>query len=78
MVTKNIILLSQIRSGQKVKLASINAGRGLNGRLAALGLVKNTEITVVNNSHPGPFVVHVKGSKMVLGKGIANKIKVFN
>jgi Fe2+ transport system protein FeoA len=34
------------------------------------------EITVVNNSHPGPFVISVKGSKMMLGRGMADKIMV--
>jgi Fe2+ transport system protein FeoA len=78
MIAKNIILLSETRAGQKVKVASIEAGKVLNSRLAALGLIKNTELGVVNNGHPGPFVVKVKGSTMMLGKGIAHKIKVFN
>ena len=69
--------LSKIKSGEKVRLASIDAGRGLNSRLASMGLLPNVEITVVSNSHPGPFVINVKGSKMMLGKGIANKILVY-
>jgi Fe2+ transport system protein FeoA len=68
--------LSTIRAGQTVKLASIEAGRGLNSRLAAMGLLPNVEITVVNNGHPGPFVISVKGSKMMLGRGMADKIMV--
>ena len=68
--------LSMVRNGEKVKLVKIDAGHGLNSRLAAMGLVPNVEITVVNNSHPGPFVVNVKGSKMMLGRGMAHKIMV--
>ena len=68
--------LSTVRAGQTVKLASIEAGRGLNSRLAAMGLLPNVEITVVNNGHPGPFVISVKGSKMMLGRGMADKIMV--
>jgi len=41
-----------------------------------MGLVADVEITVVNNSHPGPFVISVKDSKMMLGRGMANKIMV--
>lgn len=70
------IPLSTVKSGMKVKLTSIEAGRGLNSRLAAMGLLPNVEITVVSNGHPGPFVISVKGSKMMLGRGMADKIMV--
>jgi ferrous iron transport protein A len=70
------IPLSKIKSGRKVKLTGIQAGRGLNSRLAAMGLLPNVEITVVNNGHPGPFVVSVRGSRMMLGRGMADKILV--
>ena len=73
---KEIRPLSNIQTGKKVRLISINAGRGLNNRLASMGLVSNVEITVVSNSHPGPFVINVKGSKVMLGRGMANKILV--
>jgi len=68
--------LSTVQSGASVKLASIAAGRGLNSRLASMGLVPNTVITVVNNGHPGPFIISVKGSRMMLGRGMAQKIMV--
>ena len=68
--------LSMVKTGETVKLVSINAGRGLNSRLASMGLLPNVEITVVSNGHPGPFVISVKDSKMMLGRGIAHKIVV--
>jgi ferrous iron transport protein A len=68
--------LSTVKAGETVKLVSINAGQGLNSRLASMGLVPNVEITVVNNDHPGPFVISVRDSKMMLGRGIAHKIMV--
>ncbi len=68
--------LSVVPAGETVKLAKIDAGRGLNSRLASMGLLPNVEITVVRNSHPGPFVISVKGSKMMLGRGMAHKIMV--
>ena len=68
--------LSTVQSGQSVRVASIEAGRGLNSRLASMGLLPNAEITVVNNSHPGPFVIRVKGTRMMLGRGMAHKIMV--
>jgi ferrous iron transport protein A len=68
--------LSHVEPGRTVRLVTIDAGRGLNSRLAAMGLVPNVEITVVNNTHPGPFMITVKNSKMVLGRGMADKIMV--
>ena len=68
--------LSTVAAGETVKIAKIDAGRGLNSRLAAMGLFPNTQVTVVNNAHPGPFVVTVKGSKIMLGRGMAHKIMV--
>ena len=70
--------LSTIQSGKTVKLLSIEAGRGLNSRLTAMGLLPNVEITVINNGHPGPFVITVRGSRMMLGRGMADKIMVIN
>ena len=68
--------LSMAKAGETVKLAGINAGQALKSRLTAMGLVPGVEITVINNSHPGPFVISVKDSKMMLGRGMAHKIVV--
>jgi len=68
--------LSKVRAGETVKLAGIEAGRSLHSRLASMGLVTNVEITVVSNNEPGPFVISVKNSKMMLGRGMAHKIMV--
>ena len=76
MEQKQTRLLSSVQAGEKVKIAKVEAGRGLNSRLASMGLMPNVQITVVNNTHPGPFVISVKGSKMMLGRGMAHKIRV--
>ncbi len=68
--------LSKVQAGETVKLVGIEAGRSLNSRLASMGLVPNVKITVVNNNQPGPFVISVKNSKMMLGRGMAHKIMV--
>lgn len=78
MENEQIRPLSKVRAGETVKLAGIDAGRGLHSRLASMGLVPNVEITVVSNSHPGPFVISVKNSKMMLGRGMAHKIMVLS
>lgn len=68
--------LSGVRTGESVRLVRVDAGRGLNSRLASMGFVPNVEVRVVSNGHPGPFVVIIKDVKMVLGRGVAQKIMV--
>ena len=68
--------LSVVKTGEKARLVRVEAGRGLNCRLASLGFVPGEEITVVSNGHPGPFVVLIKHVKMALGRGVAHKIMV--
>jgi Fe2+ transport system protein FeoA len=76
MVQKQSRPLSTVRSGEKVKIVKIEAGRGLNSRLVSMGLVPNTQITVINSVDHGPLVIMVKESKIMLGRGMANKITV--
>jgi Fe2+ transport system protein FeoA len=68
--------LSLVKNGEKARLVRVEAGRGLNSRLASMGFVPGEEITVVSNGHPGPFVVLIKQVKMALGRGVAHKIMV--
>ena len=76
MEQKEIKPLSMVRTGEKAKLITIEGGRGICSRLASMGLVSDVEISVVSNNHPGPFIINVKGSKVMLGRGMAHKIMV--
>ena len=68
--------VSIVQSGRRVRLVSVDAGRGLCGRLTAMGLVPGVEIEVVQNSIWGPFLIEVMGSRIMLGRGMARKITV--
>jgi len=68
--------LTKVGTGAKAILSSITGGRQLRGRLAALGLLPGTELQVVQNSGQGPFVVSVRGSRIVLGRGMAARMEV--
>ena len=68
--------LSSVPSGKRVRLMTVDAGRGLRARLAAMGLVPGVEIEVVRNTGRGPFVVAVKGSRVMLGRGMVQKVIV--
>jgi ferrous iron transport protein A len=68
--------LSEVGEGQTVNIIRIGGGRGLRVRLTTLGLLPNTQVTVVHNGRSGPFVISVKNSKMALGRGVVDKIMV--
>ena len=68
--------LAIVQAGRRVRLIAVDAGHGLQGRLAATGLVPGVEIEVLRNSMHGPFLVEVKGSRIMLGRGMAHKIIV--
>ena len=70
------IPLEVVKVGRRVRLLALNAGRGLQGRLVAMGLVPGVEIKVLRNSVHGPFLIEVKGSRIMLGRGMAQKILV--
>jgi Fe2+ transport system protein FeoA len=54
----------------------VEAGGDLQSRLAAMGLVPGVEIEVIQNFMQGPFLIEVKGSRIILGRGMAQKIRV--
>ncbi len=68
--------LTHVNEGTHAILKSIDGGRQLRGRLAALGLLPGAQLQVVQNSGQGPFVVAVRGSRIVLGRGMAARILV--
>lgn len=68
--------LNLVSTGEKAILRTITGGRQLRGRLAALGLLPGSELQVVQNSGQGPFIISVKGSRIVLGRGMAARMEV--
>lgn len=68
--------LSEVAEGQTVNIIKIDGGRALKVRLTTMGLLSNTQVTVIHNGRSGPFVISVKNSKMALGRGIVDKIMV--
>ncbi len=68
--------LAVVKAGKRVHIVGLNAGPGLQGRLAAMGLVPGAQIDVIMNSSRGPFIVAMKGSRIILGREMAQKIMI--
>jgi Fe2+ transport system protein FeoA len=68
--------LTKISEGKRAVFKTISGGRHMRGRLAALGLLPGTELEVIQNSGHGPFILAVRGSRIVIGRGMASRIEV--
>ena len=68
--------LNVTRSGQSVVIQAIHAGRDLRGRLAALGLLNGVQVRVIRAGQRNPTVIGLHGARIVLGRGMAERIEV--
>lgn len=68
--------LSSVLTGSTVTLHHLRAGRELEARLTAMGFVPGEALYIYRNTRPGPLVVGVKGSRVMLGRGMADKVAV--
>lgn len=69
--------LTQCRSGDKLTVICVDAGMMAKKRLANLGIIPGVKL-IKNRAAPfcGPVQISVKGTSLVLGRGIASKILV--
>ncbi len=63
-----------VSSGEKVRVERFLGGSKMQQRLAAMGIFPGEELEVINNC--GPVIVSVKGTRLALGQGLAQKILV--
>lgn len=69
-------LLTNIKSGKTVELISIEGGFCMEKRLSELGLLPGEKINILSNFGVGHIMIIVKGSKLALGRGLAEKLLV--
>ena len=72
----NEISLIKLREGEVAEIISVIGGRMATKRLADLGLILGTKIKVLRKAPWGPVEIEVRGSRLVLGRGLASKILV--
>ena len=68
--------LAMVENGRRVRLLAVKAGCELKGRLSALGLVPGVEVEMIQNLINGPVIIGLKGGRLMLGRGMAQKIVV--
>ncbi len=68
--------LAIVRPGEEVTIVDIRAGRELTRRLSDMGLTPETTIRVINSHTPGPVLIDLSGSRLVIGFGVDQEIMV--
>jgi len=68
--------LAMARPGEVVTLVAINAGFGLRRRLAEMGLNPGVSLRIIQSQMPGPIIIDLRGSRLALGRGMAQRIMV--
>ena len=70
-----LISLSNIDAGKRVRIAHIKGGRDLIRRLLSLGLREGVEVDILQRRGRGVVVAHA-GTRVAIGGGIAKKLDV--
>ena len=69
--------LEDLKPGEGGRIAQIDGGRGMVGRLAALGIRPGKRITKLSSGFMrGPVTIEVDRAQMAIGFGMANRILV--
>ena len=68
--------LAMAGSDEIVSVVEIRAGFGLKRRLADMGLSPGVSLRVIHSQMRGPVIIDLKGSRLALGRGMAQRILV--
>ncbi|HMA67949.1 MAG TPA: ferrous iron transport protein A [Desulfosalsimonadaceae bacterium] len=68
--------LAGVAPGRQVSVVDVDAGRELRHRLESMGIFPNAEARVLNNSNHGPMLLSLGMNRIMLGRGMAQKVIV--
>ena len=73
---KELKKLARVTPGHQVEFVRVESGQALQSRLASMGLIPGAHFKVVRNDQRGPCVLALKGTRLMLGRGMADRIEV--
>lgn len=71
------LTLCNAKKGVILQIKQIFAGFRARNYLADLGIIEGEKIKVLKNEE-GPVVVEIKGTRVAIGRGLAEKIEVIS
>lgn len=73
---QRVLTLDMAKPGERLKLVDFSGGSQAKLRLLTMGLRIGDEIEVITNIHRGQVVVACDYNRLVLGQGLAQKVRV--
>ncbi len=70
------MLLKDVNSGQNCIIENINLPFQMEQRLQALGMTKDTTISVLNRKGKGIMIIKLRGTRLALGYNMTKNIAV--
>ncbi len=71
-----VLPLAEAGCGRRLQICRVDGGRGVCGRLAAMGIFPGQEVELVCAADHSRCLVRLNGSTVSLGEGAAEKILV--
>ncbi|MHC1579816.1 MAG: FeoA family protein [Candidatus Alkanophagales archaeon] len=71
-----VVPLGMLAEGEEGRVVAVRGGRGFVRRLAELGLNPGVRVKMLRATGGGPLLVHVRGSRIALGRGVAMHVLV--
>ena len=71
-----MMTLAMANKNEELKILQVGYGERFKKRLSDMGIYKDARVRIVKNDIPGPLIIEVKGSQLIIGRGQAQKIMV--
>lgn len=68
--------LKDIDPGCYAEISGINGGEGIRDKILSMGLLPGETLQVISKQKRGPVIIKINGTRLVLGKGMSQKIYV--
>lgn len=73
---EHVLTLDMAKPGERLKVVSFDGGSQAKMRMISMGLRVGDEIEIITNIHRGQVVVACNFNRLVLGQGLARKVRV--
>lgn len=70
------IPLTLVGPGRPVHVVHVEGGQCMQSRLASMGLLPGVLLEVLTRSFGGPMLIMVNQTRLMLGRGMAHRIRV--
>ena len=75
-VDNTALPLTLLPPGTRARVVSVEGGFGFVRRLAEMGISPGIQVLSLRGGTGGPVIIEVRSSRLVMGRGMAQRVKV--